>query len=157
VTVWERRDLPLLRVLAASEDEHIRAGYLHVGHSHVGERLGLGKLDDYEIHDGLAALWDAGYIEFDVSYSSGPGATLTNLRVTGTGQQALGQWPLFDEVASPKTLALFLECQAKEAPTEEEAENMRRAARYIRTLGALALRSALTGALSRAARIALGI
>jgi hypothetical protein len=156
MTIWERRDLPLLRTLAAGEDEQIRAGYLHIGHSNVGERLGL-ELDDYAIHDGLACLGDAGYIDASVQYSSGPGATFTGLRVTGAGQQALGQWPLFDEVASPETLALFLERQAKEAPTEEEAENMRRAARYIRTLGALALRSALTGALSQAARIALGI
>jgi hypothetical protein len=146
VTVWERRDLPLLRVLAAAEDENIRAGFLHIGHSQVGERLGL-DLDDYEIHDGLAALRDAGYVEFDIQYSSGPGATFTNLRVTGRGQQALGEWPLFDEVSSPETLALFLERQAREAPTQEESENMRQAARYIRNLGAAALRAAATGAL----------
>jgi hypothetical protein len=60
MTVWERRDLPLLRTLAAGEDEQIRAGYLHIGHSNVGERLGL-ELDDYAIHDGFACLGDAGY------------------------------------------------------------------------------------------------
>jgi hypothetical protein len=155
VTMWERRDLPLLQMLARSEDEHLRAGYLHIGDSNVGERLGL-ELDDFEVHDGLAALWDAGYVDFNVQYSSGPGATFTSLRVTGRGQQALGEWPLFDRVASPETLALFLERQAREAPTDEEAENMRRAARYVRTLTGAALRAAAVGARSTAARIALG-
>jgi hypothetical protein len=61
---WERRDLPLLQVLASGDDEQVHAGYLHIGHSDVGERLGL-ELDDYEIHDALAALWDAGYVDFN--------------------------------------------------------------------------------------------
>ena len=29
MTVWERRDLPVLRALATSDDDHVRSGYLH--------------------------------------------------------------------------------------------------------------------------------
>lgn len=81
------------------------------------------------------------YVEFRVQHETGPGAHFTQLAVTGRGQQALGEWPLFDTIASPETLALFSERFSEEAPTDEEAENMRRAARYIRTLSGATLRA----------------
>jgi hypothetical protein len=66
--------------------------------------------------------------------------------VTGRGRQA----------PSPETLARFLERQAREAPTADEAENMTRAANYVRGLTGSVFRAAAVGALSHAARIALG-
>jgi hypothetical protein len=61
----ERRDLPLLRVLAAATDDDLRAGSLHVGFSDVGDRFRL-DLEDLEIHDGMPAFVDAGYVDFNV-------------------------------------------------------------------------------------------
>jgi hypothetical protein len=100
---------------------------------------------------------DLGYVDGQVQYETGPGALFTHLRVTGRGQQALGEWPLFDEIASPATLALFLERLAEEAPTDEEASNLRRAAGYVRGLAVPALRAAAVGALAHVARAYLGL
>jgi hypothetical protein len=157
MTVWERRDLPVLEALATSHDEHVRSGFVSVRAGAPSEHLGV-ELDGAEIHDAILALADAGYVEAtNVSYETGFGAIFTGLRVTGRGQQALGEWPLFDEIASPDRLAALLERLAQEAPTEEEAANMRKAADYARTVGAQTLRALATGALARLARIAMGV
>jgi hypothetical protein len=156
MTVWEQRDLPVLRALATSEDDQVRSGFVSVRVGGPGEHLGL-DLDGAAVHDAILALADAGYVEAaNLSYETGPGAIFTGLRVTGRGQQALGEWPLFVEIASPDTLALLLERLAEEAPTEEEAANMRKAADYVRSVAGGALRALATGALAQAARIALG-
>ena len=86
-----------------------------------------------------------------------PSAYFSHLRVTGRGQQALGEWPLFAEVASPETLALLLERFADEAPTEEEAGNLRRAAVYARSLSTATLKAAVVGVVTQLAKAGLGI
>lgn len=154
MTVWERRDLPTLQLLATSDDEDLRNGFVSVGRR---EKQPLGTaLAPGEFHDAMLALRDAGYIDAELRYSSGPTAEFTHFGVTGRGQQALGQWPLF-EIASPETLALLLETLAEEAPTDEEAGNLRLAARYVRGLGAGAVRAAVVGAASHLARLGLGL
>jgi hypothetical protein len=156
VTVWQRRDLPVLQALSTSEDTYVREGYVMLGQGRGSEALGL-ELTDGEIHDAILTLADAGYVDFKRQYESGPGAHFTNFSVTGRGQQALGEWPLFDTIASPETLALMLERLAEEAPTDEEADNLRRAANYVRTLSVPALRAFATGAIATLARGMIGI
>ena len=94
MTVWERRDLPVLQALVSSDDEHLSHGFLHL--TERGENsLGL-DLTAGEVHDAILTLADAGYVEGDdVTYETGPGAMFTRLRVTGRGQQALGEWPFW--------------------------------------------------------------
>ncbi len=87
----------------------------------------------------------------------GPGAHLTRVAVSGAGYQALGEWPLFDEITSPETMALLLEHLADEAPTEEETANMRHAARYVRSLGGETIRRFITGAIAAVIRGQLGL
>jgi hypothetical protein len=99
---------------------------------------------------------DAGYVDANLFLETGPGASFTSLRVTGRGLQALGEWPLFDEIASPATLAALLERLAEEAPTNEEASNMRVAAEYVGSLGESLVRSVATGALAQLARTMIG-
>jgi hypothetical protein len=82
---------------------------------------------------------------------------ITHFQVTGRGQQALGEWPLFDQLASPDTLALLLERLAEEAPSDEEARNLQRAASYARGLAGSALRSAAIAALAHVARAHIGL
>lgn len=157
MSVWERRDFPVLRALATSDDERLRHGFLDLSEHYPDPPLGL-DLSAGDVHDAVLTLLDVGYVEIhDLQYESGPGALFTGLRVTGRGQQALGQWPLFDEIASPATLSLLLERFAEEAPTDEEAENLRRAARYAGSLGASSLRAAAVGALSQLARLGFGL
>jgi hypothetical protein len=155
MSVWERRDLPVLQALATSGDENLRHGFLSI-ESDGRNALGL-DLSAGELHDAILDLGDAGYIDGDVQYSSGPSAQFTHLQVTGRGQQALGQWPLFDEITSPETLALLLERLAEEAPSDEEASNLRRAAEYARTVGAGSLRAVVIAVLSQLAKTGLGL
>ncbi len=156
MTVWERRDLPVLRALATSDDENLRNGYLHLSTLSDSEPLGL-DLTAGEFHDAILTLGDAGYVEASRGYEGGPGVLFTHLRVTGRGQQALGEWPLFDEIASPETLALLLERLAEEAPSDEEAGNLRRAAKYTRSVGTASLRAVVVSALSQLARAGMGL
>jgi hypothetical protein len=153
-TVWERRDLPVLRALATSDDEHLRHGLLSLdpGENALGLELSAG-----EVHDAIFCLGDVGYVEGEPQYSTGPSVAFTHLRVTGRGQQALGEWPLFDGIASPATLALFLERLADESATDEEADNLRRAAGYARGLSAASLRAVAIGVLSQLAKAGLGL
>jgi hypothetical protein len=88
VTVWEERDLPLLHALATSDDERLRHGYLTL-RGDDATPLGL-PFDADELHDALLRLGDVGYVEGDVQYDTGPGASFTSFRVTGAGQQVLG-------------------------------------------------------------------
>jgi len=97
-------------------------------------------------------LGDAEYIEGELQHEGGRSALITHFQVTGRGEQALGEWPLFDQLASPDTLALLLERLAEEAPSDEEARNLRRAASYARGVAGSALRSAAIAALAHVAR-----
>jgi hypothetical protein len=155
MTVWERRDLPVLRALADTDDENILQGVLNLS-AENGNPLGL-DLTFEEIYDAVLTLSDAGYVEGEVQHEGGRSALLTQFQITGRGYQALGEWPLFDELASPQTLALLLDRLAEEAPTREEASNFRRAARYARGLTASTLRAALIAALAHVARAHVGL
>jgi hypothetical protein len=141
VTLWERRDFPVLRALVDLDDENVRAGYLSLSGDSKTGALGL-ELSDAEIHDSLLTLREADYVHFELHPESGFGAGITRLQVTGAGFQALGEWPFFTE-ATPATLAALLERFADEAPTEEEGENARRAAQYVRGVSGDAFKAAL--------------
>jgi hypothetical protein len=154
-TTWERRDLPVLQAVATTDDENLRNDFLTLHRGRTGT-FGL-DLADEEIHDAILVLGDAGYVEGNGPTYSGGGVHFTSFRVTGRGQQARGQWPLFHDIASPETLAQLLETLAEEAATEEESENMRRAARYARTIGGSAMRAAAIGATSQLLRNMLGL
>jgi hypothetical protein len=60
-------------------------------------------------------------------------------------------------VVSPATLALLLERLADEAATDEEATNLRRAARYVRSLTKASVRAFATGAAATLVRQTFGI
>lgn len=141
MTLWQRRDYPVLRGLADSNDEGVRAGYLDLNASRKSGTLEL-DLSDSEIHDALLTLGEADYVHFQLHPESGFGAMFTHLQVTGAGYQALGEWPFFTEV-TPATLAEMLEHFAAEAPSDDEAANARRAAEYVRRLSGDAFKAAV--------------
>ena len=156
MTTWENRDLPVLRALATTDDENVRNGFLMLRLGRTGT-LEL-SLADQEIHEAVLVLADVGYVEGnEPSYDTGGGATFTRFRVTGRGQQALGQWPLFHDLISPETMAELLDRLAEEAPSDEESENLRRAANYIRKVSSGVVRAAGTAATSQLLRNALGL
>lgn len=155
MTVWTERDLPVLEALANPPDEHLRLGYLSIGHGRGAEALGVDLSDD-AIYDSLLTLRNAGYVDFDMQLETGPGAHFTQLAIAGGGYQALGEWPLFDEISSPETMARLLEHLAEEAPTEE-TQNMHRAARYVHSLGGDAFRRFVVGAMAELIRAQVGL
>ena len=158
MTLWETRDLPVLRSIAAfaeSDDELRRRGVFGVGSGNAGEGLGL-DLTDGEVHDALYTLADAGYVTFRVWMETGNSKHFLDLRVTGRGSQALGEWPFFTEM-TPATLAALLERFADEAATEEESDNARKAASYIRSLSGTVVTTALRVAMVEGFKIAVGL
>jgi len=147
VITWERRDFPVLHALATSQNENVLHGFLD--EDHAAETLGL-DLSNAEIHQALHTLADADYITGD--YKAG---LFSHLRVTGRGKQALGEWPLFTEV-TPATLAALLDRLADEAPTDEEVDNARQAATYIRSLPTAAFKAVMRTVIVEGTKAGLG-
>jgi len=149
VTAWERRDRPVLDVLARGvENDRVALG------RDRGRALGL-DLDEDELFLAMLALRDAGFVKADMREEASAGITFTNILVTGRGMQALGQWPLFEEITSPATLAAFLERLAKQAEKPEDADTLRRTADYVRSLSGAVLQAAARGALAYGLRAAI--
>lgn len=148
MTIWERRDFPVLHALANSEDDNVRHGF--IDEDHAAEMLGL-ELSNAEIHQALHTLGDADYITGD--YKAG---LFTQLRVTGRGQQALGEWPLFTGL-TPITLAALLDRLANEAPTDEEAVSARSAASYLRSLPPAAFKAVMRTVIVEGAKASVGL
>jgi hypothetical protein len=153
---WTDRAIPVLEALANPDDPLVRDGYLMLGFGRAEKRLQLGLSDD-AIHDTILQLADAGYVEFkDVQYEAPAGAHFSGLFVTGRGMQVLGEWPRFEVLVSPLTLAALLEALAEYA-APEEAEDLRRAAAYVKRITGHALKSLAIGAGSQLLRGALGL
>jgi hypothetical protein len=103
----------------------------------------------------MLTLRDAGFVTADRREEASAGVVFTNVLVTGPGMQALGQWPLFEEITSPPTLAAFLDRLADQAADPEEAAALRGAASYVRSLSGELLRAAARAALTYALRAGL--
>jgi hypothetical protein len=128
-TLWQDRALPVLEALHKRDSELAAAGILFLG---GGEDDGLGlDLSSETIHQTIHQLVDAGYVEHgEVSYYHPSGVTFIDLRITGCGLQVLGEWPCFEAIMSPTTLAELVERLASYAPAEE-ANDVRRAAGVV--------------------------
>jgi len=151
---WEERAIPVLRALRSSPDRYVREGILLLGYGR-GAALGVGLSDD-AIYDTVLQLRDIGYVEYDkVEHSHPGGATFTGFAVTGRGLQVLGEWPRFEALVSPVTLAALIERLAEFAPPEE-VPTMKRAASAVRRIGSAGLRSAAIGIGAQVLRHALG-
>jgi hypothetical protein len=87
MTVWERRDLPVLRALADTDDENILQGHLHLSADDESP-LGL-DLTTAEIYDAVLTLSDAGYVEGELQHEGGRSVLLSRFQITGRGYQAL--------------------------------------------------------------------
>lgn len=153
---WTDRALPLLRALEAPNDAHLRDGFLSLGRGRAEKNLGIALSDD-AAHDTILQLSDAGYVGFkNLSYESGGGAHISGLHITGRGLQVLGEWPRFEAIVSPLTLAALLEALAEYA-SADEAPEMKRAASFVRDIAGTTLKSLAIGVGSQLLKGALGI
>jgi hypothetical protein len=155
VTLWNTRDEPVLRWLLESPPE---AGILRINSQGEEPHDALPDLSQAQVYRGIETLRDAGYLAGDDGkWSSGGGYTLTRIQVTGAGKQALGLWPRFDALGSPAELADILDALADNAPTEEEASNLKRAASAVRRAAPTVVRGLAEAGLSAAARHFIGV
>ncbi len=142
MTVWTDIDGPVLAALDASPPEH---GMLQTNWLVDTERHGIG-VSEQDFHLAVERLHDAGYVSYERWEWEGSGGVYwMGFFVTGRGKQALGEWPLFDALGDPTELAALLERLAADAPTEEEASNLRGAASIVRRFGPGLLKGALKG------------
>jgi hypothetical protein len=152
VSVWDERDHPVLRFLA---DQEHQGWMLETASRSHEPHPDLPQLTRAEFHRAVETLDDAGFVHYtNIEREGSPevgGVWWQDFILTGEGKQALGDWPYFDALGQPETLAAILERLAEYAPTEEEAQNYRRTATAIRALGAGA-RAAITGAISATVR-----
>jgi hypothetical protein len=153
---WTDRALPVLRALEAPSDRNLRDGFLSLGRGRAEKNLGI-ELSDDAAHDTILQLSDAGYVEFKkLGYETGGGAHFSGLHITGRGLQVLGEWPRFEVIVSPLTLAALLDALAEYAPADE-AREMKRAASFVRGIAATTLKSLAIGAGSQLLKGVLGI
>lgn len=143
MTTWDDRDLPVLQFLAGrgagrelltthrlSEDSHDQ----------------LPELTERDVYRAITTLVDAGYVEYGTREAEGGGDVMwIDLRVTGTGKQVLGDWPLFASLGEPAQLAALLEHLAHQAASDEEEQNFRKAAAGVRRFGSEGLQQLLVG------------
>ena len=154
---WTDRAMPVLRALHAPTDpQFVQTRTLSVGRGRGTKTLDVGLSDD-ALYDTILQLRDAGYVEYDdITFHHPAGAHVFGLRVSGRGLQVLGEWPRFEQLISPLTMAALLEQLADFVP-EEEAEPMRRSASLVKRMAGTVLRSTAVGAGSQLARHALGL
>ncbi|SDS08177.1 hypothetical protein [Actinopolymorpha singaporensis] len=122
---WYTRDLPLLRATVRLCDKSATGGASFTG---IAAESGM---SESEVHAGLRALDHGGYF---VKTEGAWGAGIIHVfGVTGEARRVVGSWP------SPETAAdrieAALEALAKNAPTEVEKSNARRALEAIRSAG----------------------
>jgi len=155
-THWEAAALPVLQQLVEKEGALRERGLLQLGLGQEGAKwLGL-DIDDGELFDTLHQLQDLGYVSFNLTLESGPGALFLDLHLTGRGLQVLGEWPRFEAWSSPATLAAFAE-QLAQFVSPDDRTRLERAAQYLRSQASGAIKRAAIAAGSQMARNALGL
>jgi hypothetical protein len=105
VSAWDEEALPVLRVLQDPQDRNLKDGFLPVGQGAGANALRL-AMDEGVLVETIFQLSDLRYVSFG-DYSGNLG--FTDLRITGRGLQVLGEWPRFEAMVSPATLAEAVE------------------------------------------------
>jgi hypothetical protein len=154
MSLWSERDEPALRWLA---DNPPRANILRTNWMSDEPHEGVPALTQAHFHKAVETLDDAGYVAGVTGDApSGGWVSWTHFQVTGAGKQALGLWPRFDALAEPGELADILEALADNAPTEEQAGYLRRAAAAVRRAAPGVIRGIAVAGLGAGARSLLG-
>ena len=155
MTLWDERDEPVLRWLV---DNPPRANMLMTHRSATAPHDGVPSLTRAQVHRAVETLHDAGYLSSDGDQADGGGGALwTRFQVTGAGKQAVGLWPRFDALGFPGELADIIDALAENAPTEEQASNLKRAAAAVRRAAPGVVRGIAVAGLSAGARAVLGL
>jgi hypothetical protein len=154
VSVWTDRDLVVLEYL----HHHPRhEGIVSTNCARKQPHPDLPSLSQQDVHVAIETLADEGLVSYrTASWSSGGGVHWIDLQVTGSGLQALGEWPVFEALNSPEELGGLLDALAEMAATDEEESNLHQAASVARSKGKDALQALVAGAFSAITRSHLG-
>jgi hypothetical protein len=134
VTTWADRDLPVLYWLQEKPPEH---GLLTTNWRRDTSHPDLPGLTEQDVHVSVETLADEGLVSYATQEAEGGGDVLwMQFQVTGSGLQALGEWPVFDVLGTPKELGRLLDALAEMAASDEEEGNLRAAASTARSKGA---------------------
>jgi hypothetical protein len=139
---WERRDLPVLQLLARPGTIDIDGGFT-LSDARLRE-LGADLTFD-EALPAIQALADLDYVDGQGSLEDERTIVYTLLFVTGRGMRALGEWPSFTDL-TPKTLGALLDRLADETADQAQAAETRAAGRDIRVLGGGPVEAAVSAA-----------
>jgi hypothetical protein len=154
VTTWADRDLPVLYWLQEKPPEH---GLLTTNWRRDTPHPDLPGLTEQDVHVSVETLADEGLVSYAKQEAEGGGDVLwMQFQVTGSGLQALGEWPVFGVLGTPEELGRLLDALAEMAASDEEEGNLRAAASTARSKGADALRTVASGALSAVVRSQIG-
>jgi hypothetical protein len=155
VSLWTTRDEPVLRHLAEHPPQY---SILWTRSRRDEPRPELPAVSEREFHRSVITLNDAGYVAYGlVEPDGGGGWNFQDFQVTGAGMQALGLWPMFDELGSPAHLATLLDALGRDAATEEERTNLERTAAAVRRSAPEVIPAALAGGIGAFVRAHLGL
>lgn len=154
MSVWTERDFVVLRYL---HDHPPRDGYFSTNWTSKKPHPDLPQLTEQDVHVAIETLDDEGLIQYrNDHWNASGGVHWIDLQVSGAGLQALGQWPVFDALGSPEELGQLLDALADIAATDEEENNLRKAAATARSKGREALQSLAAGAIGAVVRGQIG-
>lgn len=148
----------MLEALERADSHSLRARGIALRYGDTAkETLGI-DLDDKAIHEAMLLLSDVNYVSFKELPEGTSGSILTDVEVLGRGKQALGEWPRFEILITPSTLARLLDKLAEQPNLDEEQRGiLRRAAEYLRTLPLTLTQAASVQAGIQLARIPFGL
>jgi hypothetical protein len=135
MTRWEEVDEPVLRWLTEQRSSFIDGWGLELTiRPEPAPSEEVPGLDERQIDGALIRLKDHGLIDGNRLETSAL-AVWSRLRVTGVGQQVLGEWPELDRLNSAEGLRLLLDRLAEETEDPEERSRLKRLIGFTVSIG----------------------
>jgi hypothetical protein len=135
MTLWQEVDEPVLRWLAGERSSFINGWQLKLTIRPDPPRSEeVPGLDERQVDGALVRLRDHGLVD-GKREEFGAFAVWSRLRVTGVGQQILGEWPELDRLNSAEGLRLLFDRMADEAENPEERSGLKRLIAFMVSIG----------------------
>jgi hypothetical protein len=132
---WEEVDEPVLCWLAAERSSFIDGWQLQLTiRPDPPPSEEVPELDERQVDGALIRLRDHGLVDGNRLETSAF-AVWSRLRVTGVGQQVLGEWPELDRLNSAERLRLLLDRLAEETEDAEERSRLKRLIGFLGSIG----------------------
>jgi hypothetical protein len=135
MTRWDDVDEPVLRWLAGESSSFIHAWQLQLTiRPDPPPSDEVAGLSERQVDEALTRLGDHGLIDGNRMETIGY-SVWSRLRVTGLGQQVLGEWPELDRLNTAEGLRLLLAKIAEQSSDADEQADYRRAVGFLTSIG----------------------